>query len=242
MASFPCRTQARDIPSEPISNCLSSEPYLKNRCTSPLTQKGACSVPNKLSRAHCSPKSTVPDFSSCFARIGSGFLSQPQSQGLPQLTEVPRARKQSAPGPRRSSRRRASSSLYADTPNQAPADHAADRSCNARADRSGNARAEQDDIPSAVPQLASLLTTGLNPRSVTAAVSTALHPLLARVERLEERISARQDPDGHAQAAVPSVADVVQTASNTVTHHPPQVDSGPMDISLMQPSAHGEHS
>ncbi|XP_065180047.1 hemicentin-1-like [Sycon ciliatum] len=38
------------------------------------------------------------------------------------------------------------------------------------------------------------------------------------------------------QAAVPSVADVVQTASNTVTHHPPQVDSGPMDISLMQPA------
>ena len=37
MASFPCRTQARDIPSEPISNCLSSEPYLKNRCTSPLS-------------------------------------------------------------------------------------------------------------------------------------------------------------------------------------------------------------
>ena len=149
---------------------------------------------------------------------------------------MPRARKQSAPGPRRSSRRRASSSPYADTPNRAPADHAADRSGNARADRSGNARAEQDDIPSAVPQPASLLKTGLNPRSVTAAVSTALHPLLARVERLEERISARQDPDGHAQAAVPSVADVVQTASNTVTHHPPQVDSGPMDISLMQPA------
>ena len=115
------------------------------------------------------------------------FLNFNRSQGLPQLTEMPRARKQSAPGPRHSSRRRASSSPYADTPNRAPspADHAADRS--------GNACAEQDDIPSAVPQPASLLTTGLNPRSVTAAVSTALHPLLARVERLEERISARQD-------------------------------------------------
>ena len=75
-----------------------------------VNTEGACSVPNKLSHAHCSPKSTVPDFSSCFVRIGSGFLSQPQSQGLPQLTEMPRARKQSAPGPRRSSRRRASSS------------------------------------------------------------------------------------------------------------------------------------
>ena len=149
---------------------------------------------------------------------------------------MPRARKQSAPGPRHSSHRRTSSSPYADTPNRAPADHAADRSGNIRADRSGNARAEQDDIPSAVPQPASLLPTGLNPRSVTAAVSTALHPLLARVERLEERISARQDPDGHDQAAVPSAADVVQTASNAVNKHPPQVDSGPMDISLMQPA------
>ena len=39
--------------------------------------EGAWSVPNKLSLAHCSPKSTVPDFSSCFVLIGSGFLSQP---------------------------------------------------------------------------------------------------------------------------------------------------------------------
>ena len=66
-------------------------------------------------------------------------------------------------------------------------------------------------------------------------MSTALHPLQARVERLEERIAARPDPDGH-QVAVLSVADVVQTASNTVTHYPPQVDSGPMDISVIQPT------
>ena len=41
-----------------------------------VNTEGACSVPSKLSRAHCSPKSTVPDFSSCFVRIGNGFLSQ----------------------------------------------------------------------------------------------------------------------------------------------------------------------
>ena len=47
-----------------------------------VNTEGACSVPNKLSRANCSPKSTVPDFSSCFVRIDSGFLSHNCNKSL----------------------------------------------------------------------------------------------------------------------------------------------------------------